>query len=308
MINNYNYLVSIIIPVFNSEKYLERCIISVLNQSYKNIQIIIINDGSSDSSIEIIKKYATLDKRIEYIDKINEGISKTRNCGLRIATGDFITFVDSDDYIEDNMIQKLLDIVIEKNVDIAICFDKSWKRLDSTIKVIDATDYRFGQDYSSLVAWGGLYARSVIQNIKFDESIYVSEDILYKAMAIRKAKKVGFIFEPLYNYIVYQDSTCHGKYNKSKLTELFAWEKIVEIFKNTRTENSALIAYNKRCRYVLENYYGDDEFEYEDYKYCIKQYRKSYKYNFKYSNLKDRIVGVIFYFLPKLIILNKKRK
>ena len=308
MINNYNYLVSIIIPVFNSEKYLERCIISVLNQSYKNIQIIIINDGSSDSSIEIIKKYATLDKRIEYIDKINEGISKTRNCGLKIAKGDFVTFVDSDDYIDNLMIQKLIGVIEKYDVDIAICFDPTWKKLDNSIEIINASEYEFGENYSSLVSWGGLYAKHVVKGIMFDDTIHVSEDILYKATAITKARKIGFIYEPLYYYIIYENSACHGKYDKNKLTEIVAWEKIIKLFKNTCTEKSAWMTYNERCRYVLEQYYFDDNFKYLDYKYCISRYRKSFKYRYQMSDYREKIVSLLFYFFPKIIIKVKKKR
>lgn len=106
--------ISIIIPVYNNQKYLTRCIKSVIEQTYRNIEIIIINDGSTDKSIDIINKILVKDNRIILIDKENEGVSKTRNYGLRKSTGDYIMFLDSDDYIEKNTINDLVDI-IKKN-------------------------------------------------------------------------------------------------------------------------------------------------------------------------------------------------
>ena len=94
-----NKLISVIVPVYNAEKYLKECVESLINQTYINLEIILINDGSTDNSIQICNEYADYDSRIIVVDKLNEGVSKTRNLGIEIAKGDFITFVDSDDYI-----------------------------------------------------------------------------------------------------------------------------------------------------------------------------------------------------------------
>ena len=109
--------VSIIVPVYNNEKFLEKCLDSIINQSYKNLEILLINDGSKDNSLKIMRQYAKKDKRIIIIDKENEGVSKARNDGIRASSGEYITFVDSDDYIEFNEIEEMYKAIKENNVD-----------------------------------------------------------------------------------------------------------------------------------------------------------------------------------------------
>ncbi|MBE5820663.1 MAG: glycosyltransferase [Clostridiales bacterium] len=110
--------ISVIVPVYNTEKYLKKCLDSILNQIYQDLEIIVVNDGSTDNSEKIINEYvANYSKKIKYIKKENEGLSSARNSGIEIATGDYIAFVDSDDYIDENLFQKLLPY-IEKNIDL----------------------------------------------------------------------------------------------------------------------------------------------------------------------------------------------
>ena len=112
--------VSIIVPCYNVEKYIDRCLLSLINQTLKEIEIILINDGSTDRTDEIIQKYLN-DNRIKYFKRTNHGIGNTRNFGLKEATGEYIGFVDSDDYIELNMIELLYKKATEKNLDIVVC-------------------------------------------------------------------------------------------------------------------------------------------------------------------------------------------
>ena len=110
--------VSIVVPIFNIEEYLEDCIKSIINQTYKNLEIILINDGSTDCSLKICKKFKKLDKRIVLIDKDNTGVSNTRNIGINSATGDYITFVDSDDWLELDAIENMVKLAYTQNCDI----------------------------------------------------------------------------------------------------------------------------------------------------------------------------------------------
>ena len=113
-----NIKVSVIIPVYNVEKYIERCILSVINQTLKDIEIIIVNDGSTDDTKKNIEKYLN-DKRIVYVEQKNSGLSGARNKGLSIAKGDYISFIDSDDYVDNNFIEKLYNALIKNNADVA---------------------------------------------------------------------------------------------------------------------------------------------------------------------------------------------
>ncbi len=117
--------VSIIVPIYNSEKNLDRCVNSILRQSYKNLELILINDGSTDSSLDICNNFRKLNENIIVIDQKNMGVSAARNIGLRYATGDLIQFVDSDDYIDSDMTESLVNCIRENNADLVICGYKS---------------------------------------------------------------------------------------------------------------------------------------------------------------------------------------
>lgn len=110
--------ITLILPIFNGEKYISRCIDSVLNQTYKNFELIIINDGSTDKSLNIIKKYAKKDNRIKIINKKNEGVSIARNIGIENSTGDFITFIDADDYLEIEALETMINLASKYKVEI----------------------------------------------------------------------------------------------------------------------------------------------------------------------------------------------
>ena len=113
--------ISIIVPIFNIEKYLSRCLDSILEQTYKNLEVILVDDGSVDNSGMIADKYARKDQRIKVIHQVNQGVSAARNTGIDLATGDYIGFVDGDDYIEPDMYEILMRIIEEQQVDIAHC-------------------------------------------------------------------------------------------------------------------------------------------------------------------------------------------
>ena len=113
-------VISVIVPVYNCEKYLKECVDSIVNQSYKNLDIILINDGSRDGSADIIREHYCTDPRITFVDKENEGVSATRNLGISMAKGEFITFVDGDDYISQTFLKEALDFVYKYDLDVVL--------------------------------------------------------------------------------------------------------------------------------------------------------------------------------------------
>lgn len=128
--------VSIVIPIYNAEKYLDKCLYTIVNQTYKNIEIILINDGSQDKTLMILEKYQKKDDRIILINKVNTGVSDSRNIGIKKATGDYITFVDADDWIELNMIEEMLNKIEETNVDAIRCnYFRDYE--DNTQKIVE---------------------------------------------------------------------------------------------------------------------------------------------------------------------------
>ncbi|MCI7766514.1 MAG: glycosyltransferase [Oscillospiraceae bacterium] len=217
-----NDLISIIIPVFRVEKYLPRCIESVMAQTYKNIEIILVDDGSPDSSGRICDEYAAKDPRIRVIHKDNGGVSSARNAGLDIAEGKYICFVDSDDYIHENYARRLYSAVSEKNADIASC--GFFRYADGVMlkkqkhQYPDAVEYNSSQhfydlfcnDFRASVPWNKIYRSDIIREnkIKFPEDIRPGEDSLFVARYSGYARCAVFISDALYVYADCETSVC----------------------------------------------------------------------------------------------------
>ena len=208
-------LISIIVPVYNVEKYVEKCINSIINQTYKNLQIILVDDGSKDNSGKICDEFKLKDNRIEVIHKNNGGLSDARNAGLKLAKGDYIGFVDSDDYIEADMYETLYNLIKKNNSDISIVsfyemyngkvigVRKSNELLEfSKIEAIKELliDTRI-QSY----AWNKLFKKSLFENIEFPTNKNF-EDIATTLLLFEKANKVTLLEEPKYYYLRRDDS------------------------------------------------------------------------------------------------------
>ncbi|MEN8076854.1 glycosyltransferase [Clostridioides difficile] len=204
-------LVSIIIPVYNCEIYIGKCIDSVINQSYENIEIIIINDGSLDKSEDIINRYVELDNRINYIEQENLGPSVARNNGIEKSTGDYIMFVDSDDNINKFYVEKLLKKILNKNYDIACCgyIDESKYGIINLNDFWNGNDSLDKEEFISCVCngvggvlWGKVFKRETIirNNIRMNPDLFMSEDLIFILEYCQYSNSFGVINENLYYY------------------------------------------------------------------------------------------------------------
>lgn len=234
-------LISIIVPVYNAEKYLSRCIESILNQTYKNIQLIIINDGSTDKSLEIIEKYAANDNRIVLVDKENTGVSDSRNRGLDIATGEYIGFVDADDYVESEMYEILYQEILSDEADICCCgYQQKFAdyRYDIAIDeklVLNGTEAIISQYLRQDIRngifdgnWNKLFKKKCIENIRY-ENIKHGEDILFQYKAFLNCDKMVCIPNLLYHYVSNENSATNMEFNKNKLSIIDVAREIKEI-------------------------------------------------------------------------------
>lgn len=205
--------ISIIVPIYNAEKYLHKCIKSLLNQTKKELEFILINDGSTDNSEQIIKKYK--DKRIKYFKNKNQGIGKTRNFGIDKATGKYIMFLDSDDYLREDACKILYDKAEEEKLDLVIC---NFYRVEEeanleekiTIPEFKNTTLKEKKDLLlnvNLAPWNKLYKSELIKknNIKFVENLKY-EDAPFVIEAMDKAKSIGQVTEYLNYYIIHKNS------------------------------------------------------------------------------------------------------
>lgn len=232
--------ISIVIPVYNAEKTLERCTKSILNQTYTNIEVIFINDGSLDNSGHILKHFEKLDNRIRYISLKNGGVSRTRNIGISQAKGKYIAFVDADDIIECTMMEKLYLAVQQYNADIAICkydtelIEGTHNEVAESV-AISKTELLNElmlpkQDIDSFV-WNRLYRSDLIKNnnIQFDENIKVCEDTLFNFQCTMAADKLVLVPCHLYHYRINRDSVMFRTvFNPDKLTANKAYEIIIK--------------------------------------------------------------------------------
>ncbi len=224
-VQNCGPLISVIVPVFQTEKYLEKCILSILNQTYQNMEIILVDDGSTDNCSVICDKYQTEDARVKVIHKENGGLSQARNIGLKLARGDFVGFVDSDDWIEPNMYEVLISVLQGTGADIAVCHYRV-ETDDSKSVQINGESFKIklysseealrmlinGEGFIDNFVWNKLYIRSILYNIYFPEG-KIYEDVVWTPKTIHNAGLLVCIDRPLYHYLYRSDSLSHNKQN-----------------------------------------------------------------------------------------------
>lgn len=288
-------LISIIVPVYNVEEYLERCINSILNQTYKNWEVIFINDGSIDRSLEILKEYKEKDKRIKIIDKKNAGSGAARNEGIASSRGEYIAFLDSDDWYEKNFLEKLYNNLIENNSDVVMCNPRIRYKDEHIIENINLnifTRINLLQNPEEIlkilempVIWNKIYKKDVImkKNIKFPNCSF-AEDVEFLYKVFLNVEKVSKIEEHLYNYYK-GDNSLTKKVNKNK-------ELLFKMY----------IVLDNIEKYVRKNYMEKIEFFYQ-YKL---QFLFSITRNFKDKDLNFKNKQIIKP-LSKITLLRNKK-
>ena len=219
-------LISIIVPVYNVEKYLSKCIESLLYQSYENLEILLIDDGSTDNSLQICKEYAQKDTRIVFIQKQNEGVLKTRNLGIELAKGAYIGFVDADDWIEQEMFEKLYDLIQTTSSDISICnkyiYDditknkfKEFGGLKHGEYIKEAVLEQYFSIHPSNAMSRNLYDKLFKADLirknykKVDTRLHYFEDIVLTFFCVLDTTQICKLEEAYYYYRQRQDSACH---------------------------------------------------------------------------------------------------
>ena len=235
--------IDILIPIYNCEKYISKCLDSILNQTYKDINIIIADDGSTDKSAKIIDDYAKKYSNIVVFNKINENsISKTRNFLLEKVTSNYFTFVDADDYIEPNYIETLCgQMFIDSNVDMSMCGKIRHKENKKIVieslyanskQIFMHREEALAEMLSSNLYNGTVYCKlfktELCKGIKFDENIYYGEDLDFCYKVMKRCNYFAFNTNKLYHYIIRKGSYVVSRFNTSKLTCLTCYENIIK--------------------------------------------------------------------------------
>lgn len=276
--------ISIIIPVYNVKDYLDECLKSVCEQTYTELEILVIDDCSNDGSAEMCDEWAQKDNRIKVFHTANNGVSEARNLGLQNATGKYIAFVDSDDYINQNLIKRLYDTLVENNSDIAICkehaVEEAEKRSADEVVPKGSVQGLNREKIAQMLLspftghltwiWLRLQKRELFDEVRFPVELGNCEDVIYSLEVYKKAKKVSFLDERLYYYRQRKNSIVHTPSGKNiydramAMLEIFHYIDSVD-YEKYHSQNirmtfkrlSALetMAYNNKIKDVQKNIY-----------------------------------------------------
>lgn len=257
-------LISVIVPIYNVEKYLRKCVDSLINQTYKNLEIILVDDGSPDNCPKICDEYAKQDSRIKVMHKENGGLSDARNAGMNIATGEYISFIDSDDWIKSEMIEDMYNRMIEDNSDL-VSSGVLWVDEDG-VEIRNATVsencvLNTEQAMKELIndgklkqhVWNKLYKADLIKNIPFDKGKY-HEDVFWSYKVIGEAERISIEKNSYYFYVQRSKSIMGEKYSAKRLDALDAMKLRCEYTKDKfpKLYNNALSVYIGSCMYHLQ--------------------------------------------------------
>lgn len=304
--------VSIIVPVYNVEKYLDKCIDSIVKQTYKNLEIILVNDGSTDNCLAICNKHKQQDKRIIVVDKENGGLSDARNIGIEIATGKYIMFIDSDDWIDSNMVGRLHTLITKSNACIAQCdfikvyndenvfFNNENKNIN--IKVMDNREALLNiyenHGVKSIVTWNKIYKKELFDYIRFPKG-KIHEDEFTTYRLFDKCKKVIDTNEIMYYYRQRDGSIMKSDFSIKRLDAIDAIKERVVYFENKKYKELKLLAENQ-LQSLLRSFYTTIYNSTIDNKELylnkiVKEIRKNY-FNFisnNYISIKSKILITI---------------
>ncbi len=246
-------MISIIIPVYNVKPYLERCLCSVISQTYSDLEIIVIDDGSNDGSAEICDDFMRQDPRITVIHQENAGLSSARNRGLDIANGEWIAFLDSDDWIEPDMLQTLYELATNYHADISSCATINEIRGETENKHYDGLirEFCFNEMIGGLISgefirfevWNKLWRRSIIKDLRFKVG-QVSEDVYFDFRAFHLANKLVHINNPLHHYVVNRPGSTNTSYKKARLCIFEEFDSFMNEMKSEGNNDVyAMVAY-----------------------------------------------------------------
>lgn len=297
--------ISVIVPVYKVEKYLEKCLNSILNQTYKNLEIILVDDGSPDNCGVICDQYAKLDNRIIVIHKENGGLSEARNAGLNIASGDLIGFVDSDDYIEPSMFQVLYDNLVSHKADISLCgvylVDDDEKELGHLIvenktctgkEILEKYDFFYG---GYVVVWNKLYRKEIFEDLRFKKGrIHEDEFIFHHVFS--KCSTVVSVPIPLYNYLQRPNSIMGNHSGNEQLDVMEALIERMNWYISQRYSSHSIYRIVRQIDMVafLTHKYKLDTYEVVRKKELINNYRRAINSFLKYSkNAKHILIGML---------------
>lgn len=261
--------ISVIVPVYNGEKFIEKCLNSILNQTYENLEIIVINDGSEDKSPELCNSYAKKDCRVRVVHQKNAGLSSVRNKGLQLAKGGLIGFVDQDDFIHPKMYELLLTNLIDCDADISICdyskiYDCSYnnylsKNLDKqniyTYSRLEALKNLLNKNYlTTVVPWNKIYKKELFKNVRYPVGKTADDEFVIHHI-IQSANKIVYTDLVLYYYFHNTNSITNKQFNLSRLDGLTAIKDRIKLFQEQKYDDLLPLSLYIYLHLIIKNYF-----------------------------------------------------
>ena len=297
IINEEYFLISIVIPVYNAEKYLEQCLYSIKNQTYKNFEVILVNDGSIDHSESICMDFVKVDTRFKYFIKVNEGASSARNFGLDNVTGDYITFIDADDWVDENHLEVLINNIKENNSDMAVSSIKKFDNVSNFEYRVYSNQEKYLLNYNKLnreeflvilpklihasnsykIAVSKLFKKELVTDVRFDESIVYGEDLEFFFKLYLNINSISYVDAVTYIYRLHDESSSSKFGQLHMKQELAIYKKMYE-----RIEESGLptIHYVNTLKNLLDyrKDYLDNRDLYNEYVEFLEKIEKKITY------------------------------
>lgn len=283
-------MVSIVVPVYNVEKHIDKCVESLLHQTFSDIEIILVDDGSGDSSGKKCDDYAEKDSRVLVIHQENHGVSAARNRGIEKAQGEWLLFVDGDDYAEPRFVECLYNEIVSSGADISMCnyfsrdeegnkisrsshsFVSAMSALDNVDTLLLFENKQYGTFFD--VLWNKIYKKNLFDGIRFPEGVSLVEDISIIPDLYYRVKKVTIIEDAVYNYVYREGSLSNGTYNKNEDYRLRRpmMEQRLEKYKSWKIKELVLLQYVHLYSLIAEHSGGKDK----RLKEIQKEFRKQY--------------------------------
>ncbi len=312
-------LISVIIPIYKTEQYLRKCIESILQQTYTNLELVLVNDGSPDNSLQVCMEYAKREVRITVVNKQNGGLSSARNAGLSVAKGEYVTFVDSDDYLELNAIEVLYDTLKRNNADIvcmnSIIVDSNYKRISAEQEMTNKEEVYNAETYLrkmcqrevSCSVWDKLFVKSILEKVRFIEG-RLNEDFLFiSELLFRHSPKIVKIDFCGYNYYTRDNSISRGGFSKSLKDAVYNTMEMQQIAEKHMPQlvpyYGAYAVYQARTALVLMTS-KQYNIEYDFVAFCKSVIGKNGQYISKSNmDVKDKIFCNLYLICPRFALV-----
>lgn len=309
--NIENKLVSVVVPVYNVEKYIERCVESLIAQDHALLEIILVDDGTKDNSGKIIDSLAEKDSRIRVIHKTNGGVSSARNAGLEIANGEYVVFVDGDDYVDKDYVSYFLTLAVNNECDIAMNLkNHTYKPADvkqdnqRVISALTAMEYIYTGEIFVAV-WNKMYKMSFLRNngLIFDTDYWYGEGMLFNISCLQFVDKVAVGEKMVYHQVFNPDSAMRKFNLESNHCGMRSMEKQKALWQKSNKEVENAWNYHYRCFYATILYglvqSGMVKDNLDEYKLCIKKLRSNLSIPLKARiGLKNKIIQIALFMCP----------